>query len=69
MQVVTNTEAGIESSTLADVPRKVWACKETHALVDLGFPNAEKWELIDGELIDKMGKNRPHVIWQGIIYE
>ncbi|MBV8707553.1 MAG: Uma2 family endonuclease [Acidobacteriaceae bacterium] len=69
MQAVTDESAGIDDLALADVPRKVWTREEAHALVDLGFPNAEKWELIDGELIDKMGKNRPHVIWQGIVYE
>ncbi len=69
MQAVTDAGLGIDSLTLADVPRKVWTREEARALVDLGFPNAEKWELIDGELIDKMDKNRPHVIWQGIVYE
>ena len=69
MQAVTDTGVGIEPFTLADVPRKIWTREEAHALVDLGFPNAEKWELIEGELIDKMGKKRPHVIWQGIVYE
>ena len=54
---------------LADVPRKVWTREEAHALVESGFPHAEQWELIEGELIDKMGKKRPHVIWQGIMYE
>ncbi len=46
------------------IPRKVWTRKEAHALVDLGFPNAEKLELIDGDLIDRMGKKHPHVLWQ-----
>ena len=64
MQAVTDAGVGIDSFTLADVPRKIWTREEAHALVELGFPNAERWELIDGELIDKMGKNRPHVIWQ-----
>ena len=67
---MTSAGIGIEPFTLADdVPRKIWTREEAHALVDLGFPNAEKWELIEGELIDKMGKKRPHVIWQGIVYE
>ena len=35
-------------------------------LVDLGFPNAEKLELINGELIDRMGKNHPHVLWENL---
>jgi Uma2 family endonuclease len=50
------------------VPRKVWTREEAHALVEMGFPNAEKWELINGELIDRMGKKRPHVIWQTIVH-
>lgn len=50
--------------TLADIPRKRWTREEAHALVDQGFQNAEKWELIEGELIDKIGKKRPHIIWQ-----
>lgn len=68
MQVVTDAGIGIDSFTLADVPRKVWTREEAHALVDLGVPNAERWELIDGELIDKTGKKRPHVIWQGKVH-
>ena len=46
------------------IPRKVWTREEAHCLVELGLPGAEKLELINGELIDRMGKNRPHVIWQ-----
>lgn len=69
MQAVINPGIETEELTVADTPRKIWTREEAHALVDLGFPNAEKWELIDGELIDKMGKKRPHVIWQGKVYE
>lgn len=69
MQAAADHLVGIDDLTVADVPRKIWTREEAHALVDLGVPNAEKWELIDGELIDKMGKNRPHVIWGGILYE
>ena len=50
-----------------DVPRKIWTREEAHALADLGFPNASKLELIDGELLDRMGKKRPHVLWQHLI--
>ena len=49
-----------------EVPRKIWTREESHLLVELCFPNAEKLELIDGELIDRMGKKRPHVIWPGV---
>ncbi len=57
--------APITASKLVDgVFRKTWTRAEAHALVDLGFQNAEKLELINGDLFDKMGKKRPHVIWQ-----
>ncbi len=46
------------------ISRKIWTREEAHALVDLGFPNAEKLELINGELIDRMGKKHLHVLWQ-----
>ncbi len=47
-----------------DASLKTWTRTEVHALVDLKFQNAEKLELINGNLFDKMGKKRPHVIWQ-----
>jgi len=46
-----------------EVPRKSWTREEAHALLDNGFPHAEKLELINGNLIGEM-KKRPHVIWQ-----
>ncbi len=51
------------------IPRKVWTREEAHALVEAGIPNAEKWELIEGDIIDRMGKKRPHVIWQKRVHE
>lgn len=50
-----------------EISRKVWTRDEAHALVDMGLPNAEKWELIDGELIDRMGKKHLHNLWQNLI--
>ncbi len=50
-----------------EIPRKVWTRDEAHALVEMGFPNAEKLELIDGELIDRMGKKHLHNFWQNLI--
>ncbi len=50
-----------------EVPRKLWTRDEAHALVEMGFPNAEKLELIGGELIDRMGKKHPHNYWQNLI--
>ncbi|MDQ2844016.1 MAG: Uma2 family endonuclease [Acidobacteriota bacterium] len=61
--VANSTEATVE------IPRKVWTREEAHALVDLGFTNAEKLELINGELIDRMGKNHLHVLWQVLAFE
>ncbi len=48
-----------ESVELLEIPRKVWTREESHLLVELCFPNAEKLELVEGELIDRMGKKRP----------
>jgi Uma2 family endonuclease len=42
-------------------PRKRWTRAECAALESLGIWDQEKVELVDGELISKMGKNRPHV--------
>jgi Uma2 family endonuclease len=44
-------------STL-DPPRKHWTRPEYDELCLL---NGQRMELIDGQLIDKMGKKRPHV--------
>lgn len=49
------------------VPRKVWTRESAHALVDLGFPDASQLELVNGELIDHVGKKRPHVLWQHLV--
>jgi Uma2 family endonuclease len=52
-------------ATALEIPRKVWTREDAHALADSGlFPNASKLELINGDLIDHMGKKRPHAIWQ-----
>ena len=55
--------------TQVEIPRKVWTREEAHALVAAGIPNAEKLELINGDLIDRMGKNHAHVLWQTLIHE
>jgi Uma2 family endonuclease len=41
--------------------RKLWTRDEVDALEKLGAFVGQRLELVDGELIDKMGKNRPHV--------
>lgn len=42
-------------------PRKRWTREQCAPLEASGLFEREKLELIDGELISKMGKNRPHV--------
>lgn len=42
--------------------RRRWIVDELEALRATGALNVERLELIDGELYDKMGKDRPHVI-------
>lgn len=44
-----------------DPPRKRWTRAECVALEASGAWNQQKLELVDGDLISKMGKNRSHV--------
>ena len=46
---------------LESPPRKRWTRAECEVLGASGLLAGQHFELIDGELIDKMGKNRPHV--------
>ncbi len=41
--------------------RKHWTRAECEALKAIGVPDYQRLELVDGELISTMGKNRPHV--------
>src|SRR5580700_1319976 len=45
-----------------DPPRKHWTRKECDALEAAGLLQNERLELVEGELINKLGKNRPHTI-------
>jgi Uma2 family endonuclease len=51
-----------ESFLSSDPPRKHWSRAECDALENAGLLNGERLELIEGELISKMGKRRPHTI-------
>src|SRR5262249_41772362 len=42
-------------------PRKRWTRMECDALAESGVLDFQRLELIEGELIDKMGKKPPHV--------
>ena len=44
-----------------DPPRKRWTRAECSTLEELGMFSQQSLELIEGELISKMGKKRPHV--------
>ena len=54
------------TSTAVSIPRKVWTRDEARALIDV-FPNAARWELVEGEILDKMGKKHPHIFYQSTI--
>ena len=42
-------------------PRKPWTREECEACERAGLWQGQHYELVEGELIDKMGKNMPHV--------
>ena len=46
---------------LTNPPRRHWTRGEREQLEGLGLLNGGKWELIEGELLRKMPKKRPHV--------
>jgi Uma2 family endonuclease len=48
------------SAALQNPPRKRWTRAECDRMEALGMFDQQRLELIEGELIDKMGKNRPH---------
>jgi Uma2 family endonuclease len=43
-----------------DAPRKRFTRQEVDRLIDLGIFDGQRFELIDGELFDKMGQKPPH---------
>ena len=51
-----------------DPPRKRWTRAECDAFEATGLWGQQRLELIEGELINKMGKNRPHVNVFSIVY-
>jgi Uma2 family endonuclease len=42
--------------------RKRFTTEEVERLLEAGFFAGERWELIDGDLINKMGQNPPHAL-------
>ncbi|MBM3735208.1 MAG: Uma2 family endonuclease [Acidobacteria bacterium] len=51
----------IEAIQEPPLPRKTWSREEIEVLESTGLFNDQHYELIEGELISKMGKKRPHV--------
>ena len=49
-------------------PRKLWTRDECAAIEPLGILDREKLELIEGELITKMPKKRPHSISHALLH-
>src|SRR6516225_597759 len=49
------------------LPRKQFTREEVGRLLEAGFFAGERYELIDGDLIDKMGQNPPHAFVIGLV--
>jgi Uma2 family endonuclease len=60
--MATVFQAPEEVLLVAHPNRKQWTRAELRQLIEEGHHEFERYELFDGELIDKMGSNRPHVI-------
>lgn len=58
VEAIAHSEASVPSGY---PKRKRWTRAECKALESTGLWNNEKLELIEGDLISKMSKNRPHV--------
>src|SRR5690242_5640043 len=52
-----------------DPPRKRWTREECEALSSAGLLTDQKLELIEGELIDKVGKRPPHMLSAALLLE
>ena len=48
--------------TTGQPPRKRWTRAECEKLEMYGLIDGHHYELVEGELIDTMGKNRPHTV-------
>ena len=62
--VITNMRS---QSDQIEIPRKIWTRQDLALLVEAGLPNAHRLELFNGDLLDRMGKKRPHVIMQMLL--
>lgn len=58
--MAARTEPLLLTDTGLPLPRKKFTREEVNRLLDDGFFVGERFELIDGDLIDKMGQKPPH---------
>jgi hypothetical protein len=56
-----NADWSLMPALLTEAPRERWAREQCAPLEASGLFKLERLELVDGELIRKTGKNRPHV--------
>lgn len=52
----------IAAPSLDSIPRQKWTREEIKELTSMGWFEGSRYELIDGELINKMGKGEPHAL-------
>ncbi len=52
-------ESGPPESVLAAMPHKKFTPAEVDRMLELGLFEGQRFELIEGDLIDKMGQNPP----------
>ena len=60
--------AVLEQAGFSDAPRKRWTRAECAAVEAAGIWDQQHLELVNGELISKMGKKRPHVNALSLVY-
>lgn len=59
--MATSVVSSDVSSSAEGPPRKRWTRSECALLKQSGLWDGQRFELIEGEIYNKMGKNRPHV--------
>ena len=50
-------------------PRKRFTCQEVERLLNTGVFDGQRFELIDGDLVDKMGQKPPHAIGIQLVHD
>ncbi len=60
--------AVLEQTSPAEAPRKRWTRAECAAVEATGVWDQQHLELVNGELISKIGKKRPHVITLSLVH-